>query len=255
MLFLKLIIFFPFSALAQTPSNSIPTAQLQVSFVVDVANGANQVDLQAELFRTANGQLVEELAISPNDLITFSAEGGSVTFDPVHPENNKLPYRAGTTYMVSFTRANGETFSSTATIAAPISISSPAARSEFKRTEAVLISWTEAPYNIKTSSLTSKCLDVRGTILYTSNTGLVPAGYTAYCQTGPISEHFVQVYAIKGTPMRGLRGSFMSSTSADLFFSFGPTLLPEIIPPHSNNIPRLLMEAERMNLREVHFEN
>ncbi len=254
----SLAILFPLAASAATQSDTVPTSQLQASLAVDVVNGASQVELLAALFRVTDGgdpKAGEQLAISPDESITFSVDEISVVFDSIHSENNKLPYKEGAIYTVTYKRSNGESFSSTAKMIPAVAIVSPAAHSVFKRTEAVKIEWTVAPYDMKISSLTSKCANVEGPLSYTSNTGTIPAGYAAKCQAGAVGEHFVQVYAVKGTPLNGLRGGFAASTSAELFFSYEAMVPPESPVLQSAELPRLLMEADFMNQNEVYLEN
>jgi hypothetical protein len=146
---MKFFIFafiLPFLAVADVPSNTVPTNEIMASFeVIQYPAGSFDALALADLtqVKITDGRLfIESLEISKDDVLTFSNGGKTITYDPANPESNILPFVGGAQYTVRFARYNGEIYKGTTTTPKLVTFSMPEAGQVFQKTDTVDIVWS-----------------------------------------------------------------------------------------------------------------
>ncbi len=196
-------------------SNQVPTAELEAHFYV-FWESESKVKLSVSLIY--DGSYLE---ISPDERITFNLKSDSVNYDDLDQTKNALPLSYDDLYSVTFTRANGEIYTSQVLLPKPATFNIPEGAAFQKGTE-VIVTWTFAdPRDIVAAAyllFPSECTDSSHDI-YTDWSYTFSAKFAEKCQTLPAVVPF-GITTGRLQTLSGLNGYFAGLNYALLKFSY-----------------------------------
>jgi hypothetical protein len=217
-----LILFFSFTARAQSLSDTIPTANLAANFQVS-PHGDGTMDVYVQLVHVwiDNGNVMaEEVAVGGTDQIVFSAGQTSVIYDPSNMPKNILLASTDGTYAVTFTRGGtGEVFNNSVTMPAQTIFYTPDYAAVVPKNQDLTMTWSPTQATGRQAYLNYNCAgtltgDLTVNDEFTSAT--FPAGWAAAC-TGTVP---VEIQMINFNFGSGY-GSLVGATIDPWGFSFG----------------------------------
>lgn len=233
-------------AFANRPSNTVPSSELDVSFMVGKMARQDQAFCMANVARvTGEGDQrdYETLTLAGGDTVRCSFGAQTVTLDENGGTETGFPYSTTGVYSFEFTRHNGEVFRAETVMPEQVKISTPEDNRVYRVGEEMYYEWNSVAAKLGLTFFgTSNCEDPAPglEIEYTANSAKVPAGYTNGCHPDTQGA-FGVLKAVMGARPAGVQGTALGVTADSRSFQFQPSATAqEPFRLEEFNLPRVV---------------